>query len=338
MSTDSTTPCGLPASTALGAGEPKSGRGESLSSNGKSRRASVALGAGGARGISHLGVIQAIQEMGFQLNHLCGISIGAVAGALCAVDADIERVQAKALAFIDSPEFKRHRDRMFATTPAPGCNSSPSGWLRRAKKIFSVQQKLTRAIRGVSILPEQVLQHVVDSLLPDIGIEQTRLPLSIIAVDLLSGQRVELQEGSLRDAVRASASIPGVFPPVPWGPMLLCDIGVYEAVPARTAREQSKDLTIAVDVSNGITPIEGCKNVLEVFNRVQCLAEYELRHHSLSHADVVIQPAVAGRAWFDFESREKLIRMGYEAAMSQLQAFFAGTDSGIKRQSPTDQG
>jgi NTE family protein len=141
-----------------------------------------------------------------------------------------------------------------------------------------------------------------------------------------------LRQGSLRDAVRASASIPGVFPPVSWGEMMLCDIGVYEAVPARTAREQSKDLTIAVDVSNGITPIEGCKNVLEVFNRVQSLAEYELRHHSLSHADVVIQPAVAGRAWFDFESREKLISMGYEAATSKLNTFLAAPNPGTKQQ------
>ena len=67
-------------------------------------------------------------------------------------------------------------------------------------------------------------------------------------------------------AVRASSSIPGVFPPVAWDGMLLCDIGVFEAVPAITARHHAKDLAIAVDVSNGIAPIEGCKNILEVFN------------------------------------------------------------------------
>ena len=80
----------------------------------------------------------------------------------------------------------------------------------------------------------------------------------------------------------------------------------------------AKDLAIAVDISNGIVPIEGCKNILEVFNRVQSLAEYELRHHSLGHADVVINPSVGGRAWFDFEAREKLISMGYEATMEKL--------------------
>lgn len=328
MSTDSTTPYGTPASSAVGSAagnmpanhvhSENTSSGKSTLPAGARRSVSVALGAGGARGISHLGVIEAFQELGFKLDHLCGISIGAVAGALCAVDADIKRVQAKALAFVDSPEFKRRRSQMFATTPAQGYDSSTAGWLRRVKRLIWAQQKLTRAIRGRSILPENVLKHVVETLLPDIGIEETQVPLSIVAVDLLSGQRVELRKGSLREAVRASSSIPGVFPPVPWDNMLLCDIGVFEAVPAITARQHAKDLAVAVDVSNGIKPIEGCKNILEVFNRVQSLAEYELRHHSLGHADVVINPSVGGRAWFDFESREKLISMGYEAAIAKL--------------------
>jgi NTE family protein len=291
------------------------------SSDRDQRSISVAFGAGGARGISHLGVMQAFIELGFRFDHLCGISIGAVASALCAVDSDIERVQSKAIDFVDSPEFKRHRQQMFATAPTQGSNSSTSGWLRRVKRLISAHQKLTRAIRGSSILPAEVLKHVTETLLPDIGIEETKLPLSIIAVDLLSGQRVELRRGSLREAVRASASIPGVFPPVPWEDKLLCDIGVFEAVPAVTARKYAKDLTVAVDISNGISPIEGCKNILEVFNRVQSLAEYQLRHHSLSQADVVIQPSVQGRAWFEFESREGLISTGYETAKKAIAAF-----------------
>ena len=90
---------------------------------------------------------------------------------------------------------------MFATTPAQGYDSSTSGWLRRVKRLIWAHQKITRAIRGTSILTENVLKHVVETLLPDIGIEETQLPLSIIAVDLLSGRRVELRKGSLRDAV-----------------------------------------------------------------------------------------------------------------------------------------
>ena len=332
MSTDSTTSCGTPATNAISNSSSLQGAGNRVAvqkpaDNGGPRSVSVALGAGGARGISHLGVMQAIQEMGLKLDHLCGISIGAVAGALCAVDADIKRVQAKALAFVDSPEFKRHRSQMFATTPAKGYDSGSSGWLKRVKQLISSHQKVTRALRGVSILPEHVLKQVVETLLPDIGIEETLRPLSIVAVDLLSGKRVELREGSLREAVRASSSIPGVFPPVPWGDMLLCDIGVFEAVPAITARHHAKDLAVAVDVSNGIVPIEGCKNILEVFNRMQSLAEYELRHHSLGHADVIIKPSVGGRAWFDFESRERLISMGYEAGKEQLAALVTPGDN-----------
>ena len=282
------------------------------------RGVSLALGGGGARGISHLGVIQAIVERGFKLDHVCGVSIGAIAGALSAVDPDIERVQAKALDFINSPSFRHHQRKMFGVTPAQGYRTGPTGLLRRFKKIITAHQRVTRAMRGVAIMPESVLRHVVDTLLPDIGIEELPIPFGVVAVDLLSGQRVVLRHGSLRDAVRASSSIPGVFPAVPWDGMLLCDIGVFETVPTITAKEHALDLTVAVDVSDHIVPIDRCKSILEVFNRMQHLAEFELRHHSLANADLIVRPAIERRAWFDFATPEELISLGYQAAVSAL--------------------
>jgi NTE family protein len=179
---------------------------------------------------------------------------------------------------------------------------------------------MTRAIRHAAILPSTVLQHVVDTLLPDINIEDVPIPLSVVAVDLKSGQRVVLDRGPLREAVRASASIPGIFPPVPWEDQMLCDIGVFESVPVITAKQHASGRTVAVDVSDHVAPIERCKNVLEVFSRVQHLAECELRQYSLMHADIVIRPVIGRRPWFDFSSPEELISIGREAAREQLGA------------------
>ncbi len=282
------------------------------------RSISLALGGGGGRGISHLGVMQAIVENGVKLDHLSGISIGAIAGAMCLTDPDIDRVQASALSFVKSPTFRRHRSQMFGVAPTQGHRARRPGWLGRCRKVVSAYQNVSRVARGVAILPESVLRNVVDSLLPDIGIEELSTPLSIIAVDLLCGQRVELRKGSLRDAVRASASIPGVFPPVPWDGMLLCDIGVFESVPTITAKQQATDLTVAVDVSDPIVPIDGCNNLFETYRRIQHLAEFELRHHSLIHADLIVRSTIDPRAWFDFASPEQLITLGYEAATKAL--------------------
>ncbi|MEM8668598.1 MAG: patatin-like phospholipase family protein [Planctomycetota bacterium] len=289
------------------------------SSNDDIRRVSLALGGGGARGISHLGVLQAVTEHGFRINHICGISIGAIAGAMYATGEPIESVQSKTLEFIHSPEFRRRRSQMFGLTPAQGYHGN--GWMQRFRKMLSAPKSVTRALRSNAILPESVLRQVVESLLPDVAIEDLAVPFSVVAVDVLSGQRVEIEEGSLRDAVRASASIPGVFPPVEWDGKLLCDIGVFETVPAVTAKNRADDLTVAVDVSDHIIKIEGCNNILEIMTRMQHLAENQLRKHSLVHADVVVRPDIGRRAWFDFNEPEQLIELGRMAASDSLSTY-----------------
>jgi NTE family protein len=100
--------------------------------------------------------------------------------------------------------------------------------------------------------------------------------------------------------------------------MWLCDIGVYESVPTFTAKQNAVDLTVAVDVSNRVVPIDSCKNILEVFNRMQHLAESELRQHSLAIADLIVRPPIDRRAWFDFASPNELISLGYQAAVKAL--------------------
>jgi NTE family protein len=281
-------------------------------------RVSLALGGGGGRGIAHLGVLQAVSESDFVVERICGISIGAVAGALYATGAEIGEIQRQVLSFIQSPSFQRRQSQMFGATPSRGHGAGATGWLSRFKRIFTAHQSMTRAIRHAAILPSSVLQHVVDTLLPDIDIEDVKIPLSVVAVDLKSGKRVVLDRGPLREAVRASASIPGVFPPVPWEDQLLCDIGVFESVPVITAKQFASGRTIAVDVSDQVAPVEQCKNILEVFSRVQHLAECELRRYSLMHADIVIRPAIGRRPWFDFSSPEQLISIGCESAHQQL--------------------
>jgi len=281
---------------------------------------SVALGGGGARGISHLGVLRAIADSRYTIAHLTGISIGAIAGAMIAANPDPVAAQRLALDFLESPEFRRRRAQMFGLTPAQGYSDRPRGWIDRLRKLIGARKHFVRAFRSPAVLPEAVLQHVVDALLPDVAIEDLSLPFSAVAVDVLSGQRVVLDHGPLRDAVRASASIPGVFPPVVWEDKLLCDIGVYETVPALTAKQRPGELTVAVDVSDEVAPIAGCQNILEMIGRMQQLAEWELRHHSLSHADLIIRPDIGRRAWFDFEDGEALIACGYQEAQLQLES------------------
>ena len=277
------------------------------------RRLSIALGGGGARGLAHLGALCAIADAGAKVDHIAGVSIGALAGALSAFGKDPTRVQEEVLDFVDSPRFRRKRRQLFSAG-GHRPNARSQGWVNRLGKLLSA----TRVLSRVAILSSSVLEEIVNRLLPDAQIEDAAIPLSVIAVDLRSGRRVVLEQGPLRRAVAASASIPGVFPPVPWGDMLLSDIGAYDNVPVAVAKRHSADLTLAVDVSAQLQRIEHLTNVVDVFSRVQQLAEHEIRHRTLREADLVVTPDLGPRAWFDFDVPEELVCAGYVACEQQL--------------------
>ena len=118
--------------------------------------------------------------------------------------------------------------------------------------------------------------------------------------------------------MRASTSIAGFFPPVPWDDMLLCDIGTVDSIPITVARSYASDLTIAVDVGQEHTAITHCNSALEVLMRMEDIGERLMRRHVTKEADLVVRPNVGDVSWFDFKHPEKLISAGREAARKAL--------------------
>lgn len=249
--------------------------------------------------------------------------MGSLVGAMCAVDPDILRVQAKAIELLHSPIFQLKQEILFGASPPKDEESSGGAfsWYGRIKKYLNAHRKLTRAVTGPSLISEAPLQESIEHLLPDVDIQDLATPLSIVAVDLLTGQRVVLEKGPLRQAVQASASIPGIFPPVRWGDMLLSDIGVIESSPTVVAQAYASDLTIVVDVGQDAAKITECKTALEVMMRVDDICERLMRRHALSGADLVIRPDVGNIAWFDFSEPERLIAEGRAAGHRGLEAY-----------------
>ena len=117
-------------------------------------RAVVALGGGGARGIAHLGVMQAIGESGVQTERIVGVSMGSLVGAMCAADPDILRVQTKAIELLRSPVFHKKQQLLFGAAP-PADDESSGGifsWYGRIRKYLTAHRKLTRVVTGSSLI------------------------------------------------------------------------------------------------------------------------------------------------------------------------------------------
>lgn len=281
----------------------------------KRQSAALALGGGGARGLAHLGVIEVLQTMAIDLHRIVGVSIGALAGAVCAVDPVAERSQKKVVDYLTSEAFRSKQAILFQAAPKADepATSGLFAWYDQIRRFLGARRKLATLFSKPSLLDRDVLQDTVDALLPDIDIRDTRIPLTIVALDLYSGQEIVLTEGSLKDAVMASAAIPGVFPPVKWKSMLLCDVGMMDALPARIARDYGTDLTIAVDVGAEVERISECKTAADIFLRLSDIGEPLLRRYTLEIADLLIRPDVAHKSWYDFSNPEELIDLGRKA-------------------------
>jgi NTE family protein len=288
---------------------------EEQTEQGGPRKAVIALGGGGARGLAHLGTIKAIGESGVQIERIVGVSMGSLAGAVCAVMPDASVAQAKTIQLLHSPIFQKRQQMLFGgTSPEGQLTSGVFSWFERAKKYLRAHRKLTKAVTSPALMSDIALQEAIDQLLPDINIQDLPIPLSIVTVDLLSGQRVILENGPLRKAVRASTAIPGIFPAVPWNDMLLSDIGVIESVPALIASSYASDLTIAVDVGQTINRVQKCDTAIEAMLRMDDICESMIRPKLMTAADILIQPNVGHYPWFDFTHPERLIEEGHRAA------------------------
>jgi NTE family protein len=183
------------------------------------KRIGLALGSGSARGWSHIGVIQTLEEMGIVPDVVCGSSIGAVVGAAYAAQR-LEALQtwAESLTRMDVAGFfnlKFHR----------------SG--------FIDVERLQR-----------FLSEVVDP--NDSSIQNLARTFACVATDLESGSEYWFTQGSVRNAVRGSMSLPGLFTPLRHEKRWLVDGGLVNPVPVSVCKSLGADFVIAVNLNGDI--------------------------------------------------------------------------------------
>jgi NTE family protein len=280
----------------------------------------VALGGGGARGLAHLGALKAMLEADIRIERIVGTSMGSLVGAVTAFEHSIDEICLGVLEFIESPAFKSKQEALFGANPSSPGQASRGilGWYDRLRSYLWAQQLVHRVFRRRSILPGKVLEDIVAQLVPDVDIADTDIPLSIVTVDLLSGQPVVLERGPLRKAVVASAAIPGIFPPVAWENKLLCDLGVIDSLPAELARSYASELVIGIDVGPTQERLEKIESALHVLLRMDEIAERLARRRSRQAVDLLIRPEVGDCAWFDFTRPSHLIDAGLRAGRKAL--------------------
>lgn len=275
----------------------------------------LALGGGGSRGLAHLGVLQVLEEEGIPIHGIVGTSVGAIVGAGYALRPDSKFHIRWTLAYLRSDRFQNdHFRRMMF-----GANEVEQNFLRAMFSGIRRSVSFTGLIRRPSILSGDRLRGVVDEFIEDVSFEDTKIPFAVPALDLRTPIEVLLTEGRLRDAVLASCSIPGFFPPVKQDDMLLCDVGVVGSNPVEAAKEFLPGaMVVAVDLSSQLEPIESVPCGWDSLMRVESFASEKLNAYELEKADVVIRPEIGEKYWSDFSELQRMVDSGREAALASV--------------------
>lgn len=258
------------------------------------KKIGLALGSGGVRGLAHLGVLKVLNKYDVKIDYIAGASIGAWVGAHYALYQDI--------ALLEHFTVGKRREK------------------------FSTLMELT--VKGGFVKGGRVL-NLFSEWLNDCSFEDTRLPLRIVATDIITGDEVVFSRGKLAPAVRASISVPSIFQPFDYKENVLIDGGVSNPIPVSTVREMGADVVIAVNLDNyqreGLFSRKEAGSVARVTTRSIDLLRHHLAKQCVADADIVIEPDNASedlsrwRNYFTDDIGAEHVRKGEVAAEAEVQ-------------------
>jgi NTE family protein len=277
------------------------------------KRIGLALGGGGARGLAHIGVLKVLDSEKIPIDLIVGTSMGALVGGAYASGISPDELKKKVEAYLNSTEFQSSAMKAFETAHAKG----ELGLTQKIQTYLRNCFYLIQAMFKPGLLSNEDFQTTIDYFIPDIQIEETRIPFRAVATDLVSGQQIIFSHGPLRQAVMASCAVPGAIAPLKEGEKLLSDGGIICLVPSSVARQEGAGIVISVAVDRCISS-EELRNVVDVYYRVSEIMGEKLKHYELAEADVVILPEVGDLHWSNFSQAMTLIDEGEKAAWGKL--------------------
>lgn len=242
------------------------------------RRVGLALGAGSARGLAHIGVLQVLKENSIPYDFIVGSSMGAMVAAIYASGADLYMAA-------------------------------------QMLEIFDYKMLWDVGIPRMGFVAGNRIEQFIRLLTKNKTFDELDFPLAIVTTDIRTGEKVVFNEGPVADAVRASISVPGVFRPFRYQNRLLVDGAVTERLPVQTARDLGAEIVLAVDVTFAEGKPVKLRNTLDVMLQAVDILEHQIFEHISRHqADVLIQAPVGHIGSSEFEKAAECIELGRKSA------------------------
>ncbi len=284
------------------------------------KKVSLVLSGGGARGIAHIGVLEALEKQGYEVHSITGTSMGAVVGGIYAAG--------------KIKEFKK--------------------WILDLNKIDIFKLVDFTLFNSGFIKGDKVFEEL-STFIQDIQIQDLPIKFSATATDLISKKEILFTQGSLYNAMRASIAIPNIITPVKNEGSILVDGGVVNNIPINHAQRIDNDLLIAVNVNADIplpkkkkkkekqqslyqsTINKFSKQLSELFsdNKNNDLSYFDIMSTSFelmrnemvkfsirdNPPDILIETSRDSCNIYDFYKADELIEIGHKATMLSIKNY-----------------
>ena len=173
----------------------------------------LVLSSGGAKGLAHIGVIEELENQGFEIKSIAGTSMGSLIAGLYAMD-----------------KLHEYKD-----------------WILTLDKV-EVFNLIDFTFSSQGLIKADRVFKKMKTFIADKNIEDLKIPFAAVATDITNEKEVVFTTGSVYEAVRASIAIPTVFTPVNKNNILLVDGGVLNPIPVNRVKRTRNDILVAVNV------------------------------------------------------------------------------------------
>ncbi len=278
----------------------------------------VVLSGGGARGLTHIGVLKVLDELRIPVDYISATSMGAIVGGMYASGMPPRRMEEIVTTvdwttlFSDSPPRREleFRDKERETRyPLPLEIGFRDGRIRGFQGALS-GGNLELFLHSLTAMADGVRDF-----------DQLPIPYRAVSTDMVSGQPYVFSEGPLYEAMRASMSIPGVFAPAEIRGRILGDGGLVDNLPVDVVRRMGAEVVIAVNIGTPLSTREQLSSIVGLTTQmINILTEQNVRAQlaSLRASDVLISPDLGQLTAIDFNQGPEFIARGEAAARQML--------------------
>ena len=267
----------------------------------------LVLSGGGAKGFSHIGILQAIDSAGLKVDYLTGTSMGSVIGSLYAIGYSGKQ--------IESIARKLNWDILLSNKPNYQYISIDEKD-EYGQYSAEVGLKKFKPQIGTGLIESEELWLTLNELfLPVYDVKdfsKFNIPFKCISTDLATGKAVVHSKGEIVTAVRSSMAIPSVFTAIDFDSTKLVDGGIVRNFPVSDVKKMGADIVIGVNLFKGLPDVLKLNSALDVFYQITQYRDAEDLIQQKKLCDLTIEPAVDQYGAGSFSAADSIMYIGKE--------------------------